>query len=244
MGREFKFLLILSIFILLSSGVIFRSSPEKFAYSFTPSYLEEIARRWAPTLCQAATGHHDFITRFDFDGDWIGHNNWEHYEGCISNLYAYVYYSIVESNNYYFLTYSFFHPKDVGNPLFGDAHSHENDFEGCRMVIKKDGTPYGSLYFLETIAHKCKYVYDPSEIGRDSQGRPIIYIKDRKHSVYGTNHAKVPIDCWNSPEDPCRIFPTKDGGGVIYRYSGRGAEKPVTYNAYDPRALDVSYELS
>ena len=41
---------------------------------------KEVAARFAPSFYQgmAGTGRFDDITNFDFDGDWIGDNNWEH----------------------------------------------------------------------------------------------------------------------------------------------------------------------
>lgn len=98
-----KLFLIGSIFFILASGGFFfpRVSSDKISSASTPTYWE-LATHWSPFIYQATTGRHDYITRFDFDGNWLGHDNWENYE-CYP-LPAYVYYSVVESTNYYFLT--------------------------------------------------------------------------------------------------------------------------------------------
>jgi len=208
-------------------GVIFRGSSR-------PTY-RELAEHWSPVIYQATSGRYDYITRFDFDGNWVGHDNWENYE-CYP-LPAYVYYSVIESTNYYFITYLFFHPRDEGNPICDCSH-HENDSEGCRVTIRKDGSYWGRFYLLETIAHHDIHYYTQVEFINESH--PAVYVKERKHAVYGTNHARQPQDCWNNryPGDPCLIFPSVDGTGIGYLYAGRGAEIPESVND-----RDVSYEL-
>lgn len=208
-------------------GFIFKGS------SNSPKY-RQLAEHWSPFIYQATTGRYDYITRFDFDGNWFGHDNWENYE-CYP-LPAYVYYSVVESTNYYFITYCFFHPRDEGNPLC-NCGKHENDFEGCRIIIKKDGSYWGTIILLETIAHTSKYTYTSWTLINGSH--PAIYVKQRKHSVYGANYALAQQDCNWSGNLTCEVFPSdEDGTGIGYWYAGRGAEIPENV---DDR--DVSYEL-
>ncbi len=220
-----KLILIFSIFILLSTGGIFKGSS-------SPTY-RQLAEHWSPFIYQATTGRYDYITRFDFDGNWLGHDNWENYE-CYP-LPAYVYYSVVESTNYYFITYCFFHPRDEGNPIC-NCSKHENDFEGCRLLIQKDGS-WGQLIQLETIAHTSRLTYRKADFVNGSH--PAVYVKQRKHSVFGENSAlPMPQDCWDDLVD-CTVFPSgEDGTGIGYWYAGRGAEIPESKND-----RDVSYEL-
>jgi len=208
-------------------GGIFKSSSR-------PTY-RELAEHWSPFIYQATSGRYDYITRFDFDGNWIGHDNWENYE-CYP-LPAYVYYSVIESTNYYFITYLFFHPRDEGNPMCDCSH-HENDSEGCRVTIRKDGSYWGSFYFLETIAHHDIHSYPQVELVNGSH--PAVYVKQKKHSVYGQNEARQIQDCYWNPLNPtCRVFPSDtDGTGIGYWNAGRGAEIPESVND-----RDVSYEL-
>jgi len=77
----------------------------------------EIARRYAPVFYQRlvtepANHRFDSITNFDFDGDWIGNNNWEHAADPKFPMKGYVYYSVIESENYYFVSYACFHARD------------------------------------------------------------------------------------------------------------------------------------
>lgn len=183
----------------------------------SPDY-SELAAVWAPTIYQDVTTSYDvradFLTRFDFDGDWAGGNNWE-------NAFSYpltsaVYYSVQETETHYFINYFFFHPRDDG-PI--SAEKHENDFEGALFVIKKDGTPYGSFVLMETQAHNHFYQYsNDSNIidGSDDIDGAVIF--DNEHPcVYispngiGTNagHGVRAYDGSAAQGDD----------GIIYRYT-------------------------
>ena len=114
-----------------------------------------LAEYYAPVVYQESkSAILDYITRFDYDGDWNGSNNWRNayrYE-----LRAYVYYGVVESTNHVFITYAFYHPRDfTARPMEGMAPKteHENDMEGCMLVMEKDKTPWGKPILLETLAH-------------------------------------------------------------------------------------------
>jgi hypothetical protein len=197
--------------------------------------LWQIVVHYSPVIYQSTEGRYDYITNFNFDGNWYGRDNWEHYD-CYP-LKAHVYYAIIETSNHYFLTYCFFHPRDVGNQAHGWAGKHENDFEGCRFVIRKDGSEWGSLESFETTYHgHLGHYYYPWIQFEGSHS--IVYVTPYKHAVYGVNSAaEWSWDCdYLGPN--CVIFPSKSGTGVIYRYAGRGAEEPSGLND-----RDVSYAL-
>lgn len=101
----------------------------------------------------------DIPTRFDYDGDWRGDNNWENLENYPQNPSAY--FSVRETLTHYFIEYDFYYPRDDG-PI--NLEKHENDLEGCILVIQKDGTEYGCLQLMETQAHNHWYQYsnDPN----------------------------------------------------------------------------------
>ncbi len=40
-------------------------------------FYESLARHYGPVIHQGAASDQDYITALDFDGDWIGNNNWE-----------------------------------------------------------------------------------------------------------------------------------------------------------------------
>lgn len=215
-----------------------------------------LAEYYAPVIYQESkSAVLDYITRFDYDGDWNGANNWRNayrYE-----LRAYAYYAVVESTNHVFITYAFYHPRDfTARPLEGMAPKteHENDLEGCMLIVEKDKTPWGRPILLETLAHDHFYKYDnPSyrrvkiekkekkqkrkisspldgsivflkQIDSTHHQQPAIYIEPEGHGVTAAT-AQVRDEDFKHP-------------GIIYRFAGRGAELPRSNN--DP---DVSYDL-
>ena len=143
----------------------------------------DIAARFAPAFYQGVIGHErfDYITNFDFDGDWHGNNNWDHAADSHYPLKAYVYYSVSETPTHYFVHYAVFHPRDwkggektgrflsstirEGTTVGGTVKprgllddlvlSHENDLEGCLVIAAKHGPDLESarVIFVETMAH-------------------------------------------------------------------------------------------
>ncbi len=99
----------------------------------------------------------DFLTRFTYDGNWDGGDNWEH--TFLYPLNAYVYVSVVEDVNRYFIFYGTFHPRDwCTGPFCGiNGAEHENDLEGVLITVDKRFTtaswPYGQVLTAETIFH-------------------------------------------------------------------------------------------
>ncbi len=143
----------------------------------------EIAARYAPNFYQALGDkpRSDYITNFDFDGDWRGNNNWEHADDKEFPLRAYVYYAVSESPTHFFIHYAVFHPRDYkggetkgvilseiiregvklgtkGEPtgLMAEAGvAHENDLEGALVVVAKSGKKLkrAAVVFVETLHH-------------------------------------------------------------------------------------------
>ena len=74
----------------------------------------EIAARFAPVFYQALGDkpRSDYITNFDFDGDWLGNNNWRNTDNLKFPLRAYVYYSVSETQTHYFIHYAVFNRAD------------------------------------------------------------------------------------------------------------------------------------
>ncbi|MFC4100795.1 hypothetical protein [Paenibacillus xanthanilyticus] len=124
----------------------------------------QLALRWAPVHYQDTDSTDydaDYLTAVDYDGDWDTLNNWEHQDDSLSQLKGTVYYSVVETSTHWFLTYSFYHPRDwVDYPDFG-LDTHENDMEGLLLTVRKDGTDYGKLEAMVTVAHSDFYSYTP-----------------------------------------------------------------------------------
>ncbi|MGH9580470.1 MAG: hypothetical protein ACRD2R_05705, partial [Terriglobales bacterium] len=125
--------------------------------------LRDIAQRFAPVLHQRLAGtpedhRYDYPTNFDFDGDWVGNNNWQNAADPRYKLWSFVYYSVIESEDHYFIHYAVFHPRDwslaepaytslldklqekykeiVGKKVREEVEfNHENDLEGALVIV-------------------------------------------------------------------------------------------------------------
>ena len=189
---------------------------------------QDLALHYAPVIHQGVASDQDFVTGVDFDGDWIGNNNWENQPG--GDLSAYVYYSVAETESHWFLFYSLFHPRDyTGDPCEETGGCHENDMESIQVIVLKDGTQYGRLQAVQTLAHRNIYLYavDPS-VGQNALkvsgsvnlegNHPIVYVETFGHGIYAHRQIMVPYR-------------------VIYRV-GERAEVPEGL-----KDEDVSYKL-
>jgi hypothetical protein len=161
----------------------------------------EIAARFAPIFHQALgpAPRFDYITNFDFDGDWRGDNNWNNAANPRFPLKAYIYYSVFETRTHYYIHYAAFHPRDykggekrgallsetlrIGVALGGQydptgrsgeaVMAHENDLEGALVVAEKDGDDPAKarLTLVETLAHNNYLRYVPP--GSALSGEPL-----------------------------------------------------------------------
>ena len=143
----------------------------------------EIASRFAPIFYQALGDNprSDYITNFDFDGDWRGDNNWNNAANRDLPLKAYIYYSVAETATHFLIHYAAFHPRDYkggerrGTLLSGLIRegakrgakydptgladeatlAHENDMEGALVVVEKDESDLAKsrVVFVETLQH-------------------------------------------------------------------------------------------
>ena len=135
----------------------------------TPKFHLQLALRWAPILYQNVKlkgydglgGKADYISKLDFDDDWDMQNNWENAAKFSQVSYkAYAYYSVVTTSTHWFIVYGFFHPRDWSQiPILNllGVDTHENDFEGALLVIKRPqntkNDPYGKLLAMFTVFH-------------------------------------------------------------------------------------------
>ncbi len=123
----------------------------------------DLAYRWAPIHYQDTSSAYytaDYLAPVDYDGDWNTLDNWEDLDADTAGLVGNVYYSVVQTSIGWYITYAFFHPRDWKDyPL--DILSHENDMEGLLEVVHKDGSTYGTLDAMVTLAHDNFYSYLP-----------------------------------------------------------------------------------
>lgn len=132
---------------------------------------EGLAGYWAPVFCQDidnANVRADYITNFNYDGNWTGNDNWNNLNNY--PLRAHIYYWVIETETHYFIGYAFFHPRDwssrawCGGGVFNVEH--ENDMEGILLTIKKSSDPscpFGQFVAMVTVAHTHFFSYTEQE---------------------------------------------------------------------------------
>src|SRR5262245_7443102 len=126
----------------------------------------DLALRWAPVHYQDSDSSDydaDYLSTVDFDADWNARNNWESQDDSVARLTGAVYYSVVETDTHWFLIYAFYHARDwsdVPDP-FG-LWTHENDMEGALLTVRRDGSTFGVLEAVVTVAHGNFYSYVPA----------------------------------------------------------------------------------
>lgn len=201
---------------------------------------EDLAYRWAPIHYQDTDNSNakaDFITRVDYDGDYICTNNWENLDK--GDLAAYVYYSVVETSTTWFIVYAFYHPRDWTDHSFDQEH--ENDMEGLLEIIKKDGTTYGQMQAMITVAHNDFYSFNVPGSGLSNGHEDIDGIVSFQ-SYDGDMHPKTSEE---PKGHPIKAFPyisdfhgNANEDGIIYFPSKTTAEIPSSGND-----RDVKYKL-
>jgi Zn-dependent protease with chaperone function len=219
----------------------------------------EIASRFAPIFHQALgpSPRFDYITNFDFDGDWRGDNNWKNAEDPRFPMKAYVYYAVFESRTHFFIHYAAFHPRDykggehgatissamrVGVALGGQydptgrageaVMAHENDLEGALVVAEKNGEDpeKARLIMVETLAHNNYLKYAPA--GSSMPGEPVSIEGVRPRLfIESTGHG---IEAWRDDANQNK-FAQK--GFLVYAFAGK-AEDPDQGNK-----KSVGYDL-
>jgi hypothetical protein len=227
---QLAFLLGLSLQLVCACGVAAQKSKSAAAVvqSAPQASVErdrEIAARFAPVFQQGIGDkrRNDYITNFDFDGDWRGNNNWTNSEDTRFHLKAYIYYAVSETATHFFIHYAVFHPQDYkGNEKGGAllskiiregvkrggkydptglsdeaALAHENDMEGCLVVVRKAGADLerARVVYVETVAHNrfLKYAVEAEtdgganrafDIVKVERGHPQLYIEPKGHGIH------------------------------------------------------------
>ena len=201
-----------------------------------------LALRWAPihyqdvdqTGSHALGGKSDYITRYDFDGDLSGKNNWDNAGNAAYPLSAHGYYSVVETSSHWFVVYLFFHPRDWTDSFFDTEH--ENDAEGLLLSVRRDGSTYGVLQSAVTVAHKDFYSYVAPGSGWTANAETVDGTLQMATFLDGSH----PVTAQEAKGHGLKARPGYDivGDGVIYYPSLTVAEVPST-----PDDREVSYKL-
>ena len=187
-----------------------------------------VAEYWAPFLAQETwfQPKADLPARFDYDNDWQGDNNWDNLE--IGSSQAYVHYAAMETATHWFLIYNVFHPRDYSDKCIAGT-CHENDNEGLILTVRKDGSEFGKLEVMETLAHNNVYSFVADsrirkgvhnvdgqiEFYQDSH--PVVFIEAGGHGILGGSKQPAQYD-FKSDRFPA-------GSGVTLIYKGV-AERP------------------
>jgi hypothetical protein len=188
----------------------------------------KIAERYAPYIAQETwfDPRADYLHRFDYDGDWDGDNNWDNLEK--GSPQGFVYYAAMETKTHWFLHYNFFHPRDYSdNCIVGTCH--ENDNEGVIVTVRKDGTEFGRLEIMETLAHNNVYTYTnrrelrsklhnidgPLEVVDETH--PVVFLEAGGHGALGGGDRKSFFDA--------KRLVWKQNTGITYKFKA-SAETP------------------
>ena len=201
-----------------------------------------LALRWAPIHYQDVdqTGSHalggaaDYITRYDYDGDLNGRNNWDNAGNAAYPRSAHAYYSVVETSTHWFIVYLFFHPRDWTDSFFDTEH--ENDSEGVLLTIARDGSTYGALRSAVTVAHTDFFSYVPAG-GTWTSGHESVDGTLQVATFSGAGH---PVTAQQAKGHGLKARPYYDivGDGVVYYPSLTTAEIPS-----GPDDRNVLYKL-
>lgn len=221
---------------------------------------KQIAAQFAPVIYQglADQPRFDYITNFDFDGDWNGNNNWNNAGNRTLPLPAYVYFSVIETTSHYFVHYAFFHPRDYKGGLAKStlvdalikeglrhagkdptgladdvALSHENDLEGCLIVAEKRGDDLQNavVQYVETMSHNQYLKYRHRDVV--STDGEVIEMRGQ-HPLLFAEAKGHGVSNYTGSRDQLK---KAANGMLIYNYTG------VAQNPDQRRGESIGYDL-
>ena len=228
----------------------------------------EIAVHLAPTFYQALgpIPRFDYITRFDFDADWLGDNNWHNAANRMLPLPAYLYYAVSETQTHFFVVYAVFHPRDYkgGNKrgailsevlqygvklvgyfdffelIQGAVLAHENDLEGVMVVGEKKGPSLRDVRVvrMETLAHNEFLKYEFAGLKKVDMGPMRLKGESVELFIEPKGHGIMAY------RGGTNQLEAAENGFVVYRYGG-SAEEPESLRRATVSNLreDVGYDL-
>lgn len=185
----------------------------------------DIARSWAPCVLQDTDDDdlQDFITRWDYDNS-DPRDNWENLQYAL--LTAHMYYAVVETSDHYYVSYFFYHPRDwtvLAKPSDSEPAptricplTHEHDFEGVTLVIRKPAEADADLMFMYTQAHGDAYYFtnDPTITLPDALGEAC-GSRDHLDNLYGNRH--------------CNPLTDVEDRRLCFWDAGAGLHRPVVF---------------
>lgn len=189
-----------------------------------------LALHWAPVHYQDTDSSDydaDYLSTVDFDADWDAKNNWEHEDDNLAWLSGAVYYSVVETSTHWHLVYGFYHPRDWEDfPDPFSLYTHENDMEGVLLVVRKDGSEFGRLEAMVSVAHSDFYSYIPPG-GSYTNGRENI---DGTLVMQTYNGVSRPTTFQEAKGHGCFRWNGSDPGDAVVYYPTGTGEVPSSGN--------------
>jgi len=254
-------LLALSILLAPNFAALSQTKKKSTAPSSKSSYSAaslnrdlHIAAAFAPVFYQGLgdDARADYITNFDFDGDWRGDNNWANAADERFRLRAYVYYAVAETPTHFFVHYALFHPRDYkggsrGGALLSEAIkegvrrggrydptglsseavlAHENDMEGCLVVAEKSGEDRSPAAIVEYLS-RARVVYVET-LGHD---------RFQKYAAEGEGPSNSKLFLTEGGRPVLYVEP-KGHGVSAYDDKEHGA-RPVGASRYEVRGRNV-----
>jgi hypothetical protein len=172
-------------------------------------FYSELSTFHAPFVIQeyGRTPKADVFTRVDFDGDFNAANNWRNLP-LVEETKPFVYFSVQETELYWYLNYGFFYPRDYAPICFWEI-CHENDFEGIRLTVKKDETVMGKVILMESFAHG-KIKYDEDLSIHPSRNQVMIFIERGGHAVRSFKNRSLPGHFKEYSSDDYSLIPLEE----------------------------------
>jgi hypothetical protein len=181
----------------------------------------------------------DYLTRFDYDGNQRADDNWDSFEEHRDGIAAFAYYSVVETEDHWYIVYGFFHPLDWSD---GDDSEHENDLEGALAIVRRDDTEFGTLEAIITVFHLDFFTYTPSGTGggREDVDGPLSFQR-----IDGVPHPVISIE---AEGHGVKAYPfagefagANDEDGVVFRPARSATIQEAVPSSGNDR--DVIYTL-
>jgi hypothetical protein len=213
------------------------TSAPNLAFHWAPRHIQDIDKSYM-------SGKGDFLSRANYDGDFISTNNWDNL-GTFSTP-SFAYYGVSESTTHFFIYYMMFHPRDWASS-FGEEH--ENDAEGALLFIRKDGSTFGKFEGMVTQAHGTFYLYRSASVGLakgstnrqvfvvsepitapETHGRPLTYQESQGHGMYGCGTHVT--NCVRA-DDGIVYVPSLTSAGIPPAAIPNGQQVPVPYLLID-----------
>ncbi len=184
-SQSVKKLVFAFAFILVGSFIfacthVMKQSPkvlvQKHAVELPSPEIEALAKKFSPIFIHelGPNPKADQITGFNFDGDWVGDNNWKGLDN--HELSPRIYFEVLSTKTHYFLMYGAYHPRDYSYFCI-TMICHENDMEGVLVIVDRKTAEW---IYTESIAHDVIY----SQENTTHQSRPTLVIEWGGHGIY------------------------------------------------------------